>query len=326
MVQFMRDVEKKLLDFQSHMISQEEVGRTNFQQPNFQKLYLESQDQNIKRLERIVDQQNNIILASIQKPALPLPSATNIIHTTQPSHASNPPIVTTTTARPSFSEASASTAAPASPETINVADPINHNALSATATPFVLPRPTATPVVPPRPSEHANKLRISMVGDSMLGGLQARHHQLKPTGGLISNHHLDVVSHGGKTTEDMVDYVKPVLRRAPNKLIVMTGTNDIRAGVDTLSHAKNLIDTVKATSPTTQLALTEICIRRDKLAPTHRDIADMNNRLAQLCQREQIEFIRTNEFDGRCLSKGRLHPNDNGNDILLKLFNIFINK
>ena len=254
---FKKDVENKLLDIQSHIISQAELNQPNFQQPNFQQLYLESQERNIKRLERIVELQNNIILASIQKPTLPphQPAATNIIHTNQPSHASNAPIVTpatTTYETPLINDSIATTTAPVIPRATETTPSAEH-ALSSTATPFV-----------PRSTDHANKLRIAMIGDSMLGGLQAKHHLLKPSGGLISNHFLDVVSHGGKTTEDMVDYVKPVLRRAPNKLIVMTGTNDFRTGIDTLSHAKKLIDSVKATSSTTKLALPEICMRRNK--------------------------------------------------------------
>jgi hypothetical protein len=106
----------------------------------------------------------------------------------------------------------------------------------------------------------------------------------------------------------------------------MSGTNDFQYGIDTLHHAKEIIQTVKETAPNVQLALSEICLRKDRKAPPHRDIADINNRLKQLCQRNQVDFIRMDEFDVDCLAKGKLHPNHTGNGVLKKLFIEYMNR
>ena len=167
-----------------------------------------------------------------------------------------------------------------------------------------------------------------MVGDSMLGGLQAINKRLRANGGagISPGNVVDIGNYGGKTTEDMIDLVKPALRRNPAKLIVMSGTNDFDQHVDTIHHAKVLIRTIREIAPSTQLALTEICDRRDHHAPATGQIADMNNRLKALCRHEQVELISTRAFNYECLSHGLLHPNDKGNIVLKDLFNIFINK
>ena len=35
----------------------------------------------------------------------------------------------------------------------------------------------------------------------------------------------------GSTTDDMIDYVKPVTRKKPDVIIMHVGTNDLRKGV-----------------------------------------------------------------------------------------------
>ena len=160
----------------------------------------------------------------------------------------------------------------------------------------------------------------------MLGGLLAEHKRLKFNGGISPGYYIDIGAYGGKTTEDMVDLVKPALRRNPSKLIIMSGTNDFEHQVDTVQHARILIRTVRDLSPSTKLALTEICDRRDGHAPAHGAIADMNNRLRALCRHEQVDLIDTKSFNVGCLSRGKLHPNDQGNVVLMDLFNKFINK
>ena len=165
-----------------------------------------------------------------------------------------------------------------------------------------------------------------MVGDSMLGRLLMEHKRQKPYDGINPSHAVDIGAYRVKTTEDMIDLIKPALRRNPAKLIVMSGTNDFEHRIDTIQQAKNVIRTVREVAPTTKLALTEICTRRDQYAPAHSAIADINNRLRNLCRHEQVELISTQSFDGDCLSRGRLHPNDNGNEVLKNIFNNFINK
>ena len=38
---------------------------------------------------------------------------------------------------------------------------------------------------------------------------------------------VEVITHPGSTTEDILDYIKPVVRKKPDTLIFHTGTNDL---------------------------------------------------------------------------------------------------
>ena len=40
------------------------------------------------------------------------------------------------------------------------------------------------------------------------------------------------------STEDMLDYIKPIERRKPDTLIILTGTNDLTNGVNTMKIEK----------------------------------------------------------------------------------------
>ena len=47
------------------------------------------------------------------------------------------------------------------------------------------------------------------------------------------------------TTEDMRTYIKPPLKRDPNRVIIHVGTNDLRSSQAPKSIAKNTIDIAK---------------------------------------------------------------------------------
>ena len=49
---------------------------------------------------------------------------------------------------------------------------------------------------------------------------------------------VKVITHAGSTTEDMLDYIKPIARRKPDTLIIHTGTNDLTNGVNTMKKLR----------------------------------------------------------------------------------------
>ena len=51
---------------------------------------------------------------------------------------------------------------------------------------------------------------------------------------------VKVITHDGSTTEDMLDYIKPIARRKPDTLILHTGTNDLTNGVNTMKKVRKL--------------------------------------------------------------------------------------
>ena len=49
---------------------------------------------------------------------------------------------------------------------------------------------------------------------------------------------VKVITHTGSTTEDMLDYIKPIARRKPDTMIIHAGTNDLTNGVNTIKKVK----------------------------------------------------------------------------------------
>ena len=47
---------------------------------------------------------------------------------------------------------------------------------------------------------------------------------------------------GGATTRDMIDHIKPVLRRVPDTIILRCGTNDLTSSVSTIEHMEEILE------------------------------------------------------------------------------------
>ena len=64
----------------------------------------------------------------------------------------------------------------------------------------------ATPSEIGNTSPNGTRKRVIVVGDSVLNGVNEK--------GLSRNHFVKVHAHRGATSEDLVDHIKPVARRA----------------------------------------------------------------------------------------------------------------
>ena len=57
---------------------------------------------------------------------------------------------------------------------------------------------------------------------------------------------VKVLNHPGSTSADMVDYIKPIVRRKPDALVIHTGTNDMtKNDVNTLKHIRKLLKVIR---------------------------------------------------------------------------------
>ena len=51
--------------------------------------------------------------------------------------------------------------------------------------------------------------------------------------------------HPGATTDDIIDYIRPTVRKRPDMIIIHTGTNDIQNKVNTFQKVRKVITTIK---------------------------------------------------------------------------------
>ena len=87
----------------------------------------------------------------------------------------------------------------------------------------------------PKQTKSKERKRITIVGDLMLNGIFDE--------GMQKHHNITIKRHPGATTRDKVDYVKPVIRKKPDCMIIHAGTNDLTniEGVNTIENFKMII-------------------------------------------------------------------------------------
>ena len=56
-----------------------------------------------------------------------------------------------------------------------------------------------------------------------------------------SDKSISIMKHPGCSSEDMVDYVKPVARKKPDALIIHVGTNDLTRGVNAIRKVRKCV-------------------------------------------------------------------------------------
>ena len=110
---------------------------------------------------------------------------------------------------------------------------------------------------------------VYLVGDSLLNGNERS---------LTKNHNVKIKANGGATTRDMIDHVKPVLRRAPNTILSHRGTNDLTSNISTIEQMEEIMKIAKQESSSTKIVLSSVITRTDQ-AGIKKKVSKLNNKL-----------------------------------------------
>jgi lysophospholipase L1-like esterase len=115
----------------------------------------------------------------------------------------------------------------------------------------------------PKSSQSPSKKVTVVAGDSILKHVE---------GWRLSNasNHVVVKSFSGATTSDMEDFLRPVLRKEPNKIILHIGTNDINyQTAQTIAEGVlNLGIQITQDSPTTDIVISGKVNQANRLIKT----------------------------------------------------------
>ena len=60
-----------------------------------------------------------------------------------------------------------------------------------------------------------------------------------------NNSFVNVRFHPGTTTKDIVDLIKPVIRKKPDAFIIHAGTNDLINGTNTIKQVRKITKTIQ---------------------------------------------------------------------------------
>ena len=103
------------------------------------------------------------------------------------------------------------------------------------------------------------------------------------------------------TTKDMLDYIKPVVRKKPNTLIIHTGPNDLINGVKTMIKVKKLVQYIRENDKgkNIQIGFSSICYRADRVL--EKEMNDTTGRLKNYCSGNGFIFTDNSTINESCL-------------------------
>ena len=147
------------------------------------------------------------------------------------------------------------------------------------------------------------KNTVLIVGDSMLNNIDERT--------LSKRYMTKVRCFRGSTVSDLHDYIKSLLRKKPDKIILVIGTNDMQneAVADVLKGIKALMVMILNELPTCLVAVSEIIRRAGKSVDTiNGKINEFNSGLKSM----NVDVLRQQNILPDHINQGGLHLNRSG--------------
>ena len=148
------------------------------------------------------------------------------------------------------------------------------------------------------------KKKRCIIGDSLLGGINEN-----GINKLSQNNNTKIKCHRGASSEDIINYINPVIRKKPDVVIM---------------YSKMILILVKiSTSPTTRILVSKLIVRKDNAALSKK-VDEVNKRLDTICQQHNVNMITNENIKVSHPSAKKLHLNKSGSCLLARNFVDFI--
>ena len=123
----------------------------------------------------------------------------------------------------------------------------------------------------------------------------------------------------GATTEDMEDFIKPILRKDTENIIIHVGTNDVNSKEPRLTAEGivNMALQIKGNAPNTNIAISGSFSRADD---KEGKVSSVNKILKKFCHQNHWNFIEHNNVNLTHLNWGGLHLSKSGTTLLAEYF------
>ncbi|CAB4016912.1 Zinc finger MYM-type 1, partial [Paramuricea clavata] len=123
----------------------------------------------------------------------------------------------------------------------------------------------------------------------------------------------------GSTVGDMSDYVKPILRRKPDNIILHVGTNDTskRKATEIMNDIDRLCQEIKEAAPDVEIVLSELTKREDN-EKAKQTVNEVNKLLENYCTATNLSLITHNNITNTSLNRSHLHLNRYGSSIFAR--------
>ena len=147
--------------------------------------------------------------------------------------------------------------------------------------------------------------QVTIIGDYMLHGISDR--------GLMNRHRKVYVKvNPGANTQDIVDHLKPAIRRKSDTLIVQSGTNVIASGIDKQEYLDQAVNVVKTESPQIDIVISLPIMRTDRGGQYTRKAIELKTKTETYCARKNLKIIKNDNITEEGLGMKGLRLNMRG--------------
>ena len=128
---------------------------------------------------------------------------------------------------------------------------------------------------------------------------------------------VTVESFSGANVEDMDDFVKPIMRKKPDQLVLHIGTNDLRrAEPQVVAHGvTNLVHKIGQLFRGIDIIVSGIITKTDVKAIADR-VSETNKSIKSLCNQNNWGFLPNSNIEALHLNSRGLHLNHSGSLLL----------
>lgn len=128
---------------------------------------------------------------------------------------------------------------------------------------------------------------------------------------------VSVKSFSGATVNDMSDFLKPTVRKQPDKLIIPAGTNDLRhsSPKEIADEVIKLAENFQKDCSHTEVVVSSLIIRSDR-EELARKVNETNNILKSGCLKKKLGFLDNGNISRSHLNGRGLHLNREGSALL----------
>ena len=155
------------------------------------------------------------------------------------------------------------------------------------------------------------KIRVEILVDSMLNGVQEK--------GLNKNADINIKirKYPGASSTDILDHIRPSLRKEPDQIIIHAGTNDLTNDHNYLNNVKKIVKMVRETCKNTKLCFSSLICRND-LKDIDEKVKKTNTHLENYCKQQNLGFIDNSNLKRSDLNSRGLHLQERGSSKLAK--------
>ena len=134
-----------------------------------------------------------------------------------------------------------------------------------------------------------------------------------------SNMIIKIRKYPGASSTDILDHIKPSLRKDPDQILIHAGTNDLTNDQNYLKNVKKIVKLVRETCKDTKLCFSSLICHTD-VPDIDEKVSKTNTNLENYCNQQNIGFISNNNIKKSDLNARGLHLHERGSSKLAKKF------